>query len=415
MQLEAYFQSFQQNIIGHDLTVNNQSLIYADWMASGRLYGPIEDFMYHKIAPIVANTFSKNTYTGKAINQAYQAAQELIKNQVNAKPNDHLICAGAGMSELFFQLQQILLKPTDQHGQLKEADKPVIFITHMEHACNHFSWLKHQVTLEIIPSNHLGLPDEQALQALLTRYKNRVLKIGSFTAANNVTGVKVDYYQLAEIMHNNGGLCFVDFAASAPYVKIDMQPSNPLQKLDVISFSPHKFLGGPGSCGVLVVSENVLKIEQVKQFEAGTPAYLQTIRAAQAMALKQEMGINNLERREQELVSLLLSKLKLIPQIHIIQAESHDRLAAISFYIESLAAEKAVGLLSCKHGIDTRAGSCFNDNGDINHYLLPNIINKNKQLVVAKRGWLRVSLHPTMSNADVVKIARAIQSIESDF
>ena len=136
--------------------------------------------------------------------------------------------------------------------QIPEKERPVIFITHMEHHSNQTTWLETIGEVVILEPSSTGEIDVPQLEELLQKYRERPLKIGSFTACSNVTGIETPYRQLAKIMHQHGGLCFVDFAASAPYVKIDMHPEDPLERLDAIVFSPHKFLGGPGTSGVLV-------------------------------------------------------------------------------------------------------------------------------------------------------------------
>ena len=135
---------------------------------------------------------------------------------------------------------------------VKQADRPVVFLTHMEHHSNHTSWFETLADVVMIePTKNLRV-DLDDLRSKLELYKDRKFKIGSFTACSNVTGVHTPYHELARIMHEFGGVVFIDFAASAPYMKMDMHPEDPMEKLDAIFFSPHKFLGGPGSSGVLI-------------------------------------------------------------------------------------------------------------------------------------------------------------------
>src|SRR5699024_3105673 len=141
--------------------------------------------------------------------------------------------------------------------EITESMKPVVFITHLEHHSNQISWEESIADVVIVPPDNEGNVSPRKLEKMLEKYKGRPLKIGSFSACSNVTGIETPYYQLAEIMHRYGGICFVDFSASAPYAKINMHPDNPLQHLDGVFFSPHKFLGGPGTMGVAIVSASL--------------------------------------------------------------------------------------------------------------------------------------------------------------
>lgn len=267
MSLEQHFLKFRQHIIGHDLEheINGtrQKILYADWTASGRLYQPIESYITHTLGPYVANTHTETNLTGSTMTLAYHDAQKVIKRHVNACDNDILITSGAGMTNVVNKFQRILgLRIPERMADqvcFCDDDKPVVFITHMEHHSNQTTWYECDVTLEIVASDENGLPSLDNLAHLLAQYKNRKVKIGSFTACSNVTGIKTPYHQLAEVMHQHGGLCFVDFACSAPYVDIDMHPVNKAQALDAIFFSPHKFLGGPGSSGVLIFNKALYK------------------------------------------------------------------------------------------------------------------------------------------------------------
>ena len=131
----------------------------------------------------------------------------------------------------------------------------------MEHHSNQTSWLETLGEVILVNPDREGRVDLNHLEQLLNVYKDRQLKIGSFTACSNVTGIQTPYHKLAKLMHQHGGLCFVDFAASAPYVEINMHPEDPLEKLDAIFFSPHKFLGGPGTSGVLVFDSRIYTIK----------------------------------------------------------------------------------------------------------------------------------------------------------
>ena len=242
-------------------------------------------------------------------------------------------------------------------------------------------------------------------------------------------------------MHQAGGYCFVDFACSAPYVEIDMHPKRKGTDLDAIFFSPHKFLGGPGSAGVLVFNRSLYKntipdnpgggtvdwtnpwgqhkyIDDIEAREdGGTPSFLQTIKAAMCITLKNEMGIENILTREHQLLDLLWDKLAKVPNLEILAPQHRSRLAVISFYIKDLHYNLGVRLLNDKFGIQCRGGcSCA---GTYGHYLLNIDQSQSKEItdlidqgdLSEKPGWIRVSLHPTMTNAEVEHIGDSIKEL----
>ena len=220
MILENQFSKFRQNIVGNNAEFQSpygiQKIIYADWIASGRLYHPIEEKMLNTFGPFVANTHTETNETGTRMTQAYHYAQKLIKQHVNANSTDVIITAGSGMTSVINKFQRILgLKTCGKisNGKcIQDDDKPVVFITHMEHHSNHTSWYSTTAEVVHIKPNADLLIDENDLREKLEKYKHRKFKIGSFTACSNVTGVKTNYHELAKIMHQFGGVCFVDFA-----------------------------------------------------------------------------------------------------------------------------------------------------------------------------------------------------------
>ena len=263
--LEKYFQPFRENTVGYNKTFispcGEKKIIYADWVASGRLYAPIEKMMLEKFGPFVGNTHSESSVTGTTMTNAYHHAHKVIKEHCNAGPDDVIITAGSGMTALINKFQRILgLKIPEQlkdYFNLPEELKPVVFVTHMEHHSNHTSWLETIADVILISPDKEGLVDIVDLEKQLRKFRKRKLKIGAFTACSNVTGISTPIHKLAKLVHENGGFCFVDYACSAPYVKINMHPSDPLEKLDAVLFSPHKFLGGPGTPGVLIFNSKL--------------------------------------------------------------------------------------------------------------------------------------------------------------
>ena len=446
--MEAYFSQYRAGIIGIEHTLVspdgvNKPLVYADWTASGRLFAPIEDRLRKEIMPLVANTHNETSTTGMAMTYAYHTAQALIKKHVNANQSDLILTSGSGMTGVINKFQRILgLKINhDYQSSIPDKDRPVVFITHMEHHSNQTSWLETIAEVEIIPPDEAGLVDLEALAELLEKYQNKTVKIASVTACSNVTGIQTPYHEIAQLMHKNGGYCFVDFACAAPYVRIDMHPDLPGGDLDAIFFSPHKFLGGPGASGVLIFNRALYSrttpdqpgggtvdwtnpwgghkyVDDIESREdGGTPAFMQTIKAAMCISLKEEMGIDRILAREHYLVDLLWEILDPVPNLHILAQQHRNRLAVVSFYIDDLHFNLGVRLLNDKFGIQARGGcSCA---GTYGHYLLHIDPGRSREITElidqgdysAKPGWIRVSLHPTMTDSEVRYIGESIQKL----
>ncbi|MEL6558176.1 MAG: aminotransferase class V-fold PLP-dependent enzyme [Bacteroidota bacterium] len=436
--MEKQFLAIREGIIGIDQDIpspdgENKRIVYADWTASGRNYAPIEERIQKEIMPLVGNTHTETSATGMAMTHTYLTARKIIKKHVNAGPNDVIITAGSGMTGLVNKLQRILnLRLPEKYFHLPPNDqRPVIFVTHMEHHSNQTSWLETIANVEIIRATEDGLVDLSHLPELLEKYKNRPLKIASVTACSNVTGIMTPYQEIAKIMHAANGYCFVDFACSGPYVDIDMHPENEDARLDAVFLSPHKFLGGPGSAGVMVFNKELYDrktpdnpgggtvdwtnpwgvhkfIDDIESREdGGTPAFLQTIKTAMCITLKEEMGVENIMEREHYLLDKLWNKISNVDNINILAGQHKERLPIISFYIDNLHYNLGVRLLNDKFGIQARGGcSCA---GTYGHYLM-NVDEEMSTKIAGmiklgdfsqKIGWIRVSLHPTMTDEEV--------------
>lgn len=447
--MENFFKQYRENTIGNDLWIETpygkKKLIYADWVASGRLYHPIEKKLQEEIGPFVANTHTETSETGKMMTFAYHEARNIIKKHVNANSDDVLILSGFGMTGAVNKFQRILgLKGCGKLRNnvcIKEKERPIIFITHMEHHSNQTSWYETICDVVIVDADKDGLPSVENLQKALDQYQDRKLKIGSFTACSNVTGIETNYHALAKTMHKNGGLCFVDFAANAPYSDIDMHPEDPMESLDAIFFSPHKFLGGPGSSGVLIFNNGLYnsnapdnpgggtvdwtnawgEYKYVDDIEAredgGTPGFLQAIRAALAIQLKEDMGTENIHRREDELVNRVFDRAKNIKGLHLLESHYTKRTGAISFFFENIHHNLVVKLLNDHFGIQMRGGcACagtyghilFNINIEESHRITNKI---NLGDLSEKPGFVRMSIHPTMLDSELEVILDAFEKI----
>jgi len=452
-QLEAYFEPFRNNVVGlnqyFDSPYGKKKIIYADWTASGRLYRPIEEKLLNEIGPFVANTHTETCITGSVMTHAYHDAREIIKKHVNASKDDVLITEGSGMTGAINKFQRILgIKLNEnlkEHTKVPEEKRPIVFVSHMEHHSNQTSWLETIAKVVVIPSNSEGLPSLEALQNLLEEYQQVPIKIAAVTGCSNVTGIRTNYHQIAKIMHQNNGLCFVDFACSAPYVKINMHPENEDEYLDAITFSPHKFLGGPGTSGVLIFNKKLYKnlvpdnpgggtvsytnpwgdhdyIDDIETREdGGTPGFLQAIKIALSIELKEKMGVQNILDREHELTDIIFKKLATIANLKILAPNHTDRLGVISFYIEDAHYNLVVKLLNDRFGIQTRGGcSCA---GTYGHYLLNVDQTSSKSIelkilegcLIERPGWIRMSVHPIMTNEEIEFICDSIKEVANNF
>ena len=364
---------------------------------------------------------------------------------VNAGSNDVIITAGFGMTGVISKFQRILGLKTcgilRDKKCLQQSERPVVFLTHMEHHSNQTSWYETVAEVVVLTPDENLLVDPRELEAQLRKYSDRKLKIGSFSACSNVTGIETPYHQLAKIMHQHGGLCFVDFAASAPYVNIDMHPGDPMEKLDAIFFSPHKFLGGPGTSGVLIFDSSMYKpfapdqpgggtvdwtnpwgeykyVDNIELREdGGTPGFLQAIKSALCIKLKENIGVDKMREREDELLEIAFKELPKVPNIHILADNVKKRLGILSFYIDDIHYNLIVKLLNDHFGIQVRGGcACA---GTYGHFLL-NVSHEQSNHITQqinrgdfseKPGWVRLSLHPTLTNDELYYIVDAIREV----
>jgi selenocysteine lyase/cysteine desulfurase len=477
--LQQHFQHFRKNIIGIDIyfetPYGTKKMLYADWTASGRAYAPIEYRLQKEIMPMLANTHTETTVTGTAMTRAYEQAKHIIKQHVHAGDDDVLIFAGSGMTGAVNKLQRLLglriperimdyvrpgvLPSTEELKNSKvsihslfnnylDVDpdlKPIIFVSHMEHHSNQTSWLETIADVEIIPNDESGNINLEALEKLLQKYANRKNKIAAITGCSNVTGIQTPYHKVAQLVHAHHGLCFVDFACSAPYVAIDMHPTIDGAHLDAIFFSPHKFLGGQGTPGVLIFHKSIYHniipdqpgggtvtytnpwkyheyITDIEHREdGGTPPFLQGIKAALAVKLKEEMGVEKMIHREEEMLKIIFERLPKVQNIEIMEGQNQHRLGVISFLINGAHFNLVVKLLNDRFGIQTRGGcACA---GTYGHMLLHvDELHSNEILdeihkgdLSCKPGWIRMSVHPVMTDEEIHFMLDAIEQVALNY
>lgn len=447
--LEQFFKKFRNGVIGIDQEYNfifgKKKIIYCDWTASGRLYKPIEERLSDLIGVFMANTHTETNVTGNSMTVAYQHAKSIIKTHVNARKSDILISSHAGMTGVVNKFQRIL--GLRLHENFKEKlkipkkERPVVFITHMEHHSNQTSWLETIADVVIIPTDENRQLCLKQFESLLSEFKERKVKYAAITSCSNVTGILTPYYKIAEIMHRHNGYCFVDFAASAPYIDINMHPDEKDAYLDAIYFSPHKFLGGPGSSGILIFNpelyhnkipddpgggtvdwtnpwgEHKYHDEIEAREDGGTPAFMQTMKVALAIRLKEQMGVQNIVSREDEIMKKIWKAFDNIDNLHVLDNHNRNRLGIVSFYIDGLHHNLAVKMLNDRFGIQVRGGCLCA--GTYGHFLLNVDRDLSKRIVSQidqgnlsiKPGWIRLSIHPVMSDNEIDAALEAIRQV----
>jgi len=450
VSLEHHFAPFRTNTIGHDLIFRTlygeQRLLYADWTASGRLYRPIEETLTERFGPYVGNTHSESSVTGTTMTVAYHEAHARLKRHVNAGPDDLVITSGSGMTGVINKLQRLLgLKAPEglrRYVTLSEGERPVVFVTHLEHHSNQTSWYETIAEVVVLPPDTQGLVSLEALDEALHQYRDRAVKIGAFSACSNVTGIITPYHEMARRVRKAGGISIIDFAASAPYVAIDMHPAgDPDAALDAVLFSPHKFLGGPGSAGVLILNralyhntvpdeagggtvawtnpwgEYAFHEDIEAREDAGTPGFLQAIKAALAVSLKDAMTVAAIQAREAEIVPYAMARLGAIPGVHLLAPAQQHRLAMLSFWVEGMHYNLVVRLLNDRFGVQARGGcSCA---GTYGHYLLHVDPSRSKSItdridagdLSEKPGWIRLSFHPTTTQDELTRAMDAVEQV----
>lgn len=441
-------------------------LTYADHTASGRGVTFIEDRL-RRLLETYGNTHTEDDASGTITSEYLHQAEKTIKCLVNAGPRHRIICVGAGTTAAVHQLQQILgiyIPPAGKDffqrllaERLAEAERaslvqwihgkrPVVFVGPFEHHSNEVSWRECFAEVVEIELTRDGLLDLDDLESRLERpeYRGR-RKIGAFSAASNVTGVTTPVYEVAGILHRHDALALFDFAAVAPYERIDVNRDEQTF-LDAVYFSPHKFLGGPGSSGILIIHDRIYRADlpptvgaggtvefvnfdgqsYVPDIEArekaGTPGILQTLRAALAMELKERMDPERITARERQLVKLAIGKLSDHPGIELMGGASPGhRLPIFSFTVRVgsswLHPRFVTVLLNDLFGIQSRAGcSCAAPYG---HRLLGIDEGKSRRIertimggnVGLKPGWTRVNFHFLHTDAEVAFICSAIRFV----
>jgi len=464
----------REQIIGVDAPIDTvfgrRLMVYCDYTASGRSLLFVERYL-QDLLRTYANTHTEDDVTGRSMSRLLHEAEHAIKSAVNAGPAGRIVACGTGATGAIDKLQQILgiaLPPAtrtrldeqldeflgeEQAAAFREhcrSRQPVVFVGPYEHHSNEVSWrqgLATVVTVDLAPDGGVDLGHLERLleePAYLGRPRS-----GSFSAASNVTGMRTPVHQIASLLHRHDAVACFDYAASGPYVGIDMNPGGD-GWLDAVFLSPHKFLGGPGSSGILVFNERLYRrdlppsvagggtvdyvspddqdfIGDVEEREkAGTPGILQTLRAALAFEIKRAISVPAIESRESELLARAFEAWTGTPGIEILgNPDPARRIGIVSFNLLDprggyLHPKFVTAVLNDLFGIQSRAGcSCA---GPYGHRLLGidactseeyrAWVRKGYQGI--KPGWCRIGFHYTMDDVEADYVIAAVRLLATD-
>ncbi|MGH3666964.1 MAG: aminotransferase class V-fold PLP-dependent enzyme [Acidimicrobiia bacterium] len=451
-------EQVREAVIGKDTAVMTpfglRRVTYADYTASGRSLAMIEDFIRAQVLPLYANTHTETSGTGLQTTRFREEAREVIRRAVGASHDEHaVIFAGSGSTGavdrlvglLGIRIPRGLSETYGLEDLIPDDERPVVFVGPYEHHSNELPWRESIAAVIEIKEDADGHIDLVELESRLVEHARRPLLIGSFSAASNVTGIISDTSAISRLLHAHGALSFWDFAASAPYVDIEMGSSaaDGAYK-DAIFLSPHKLIGGPGTPGVLVVRRDLLRNEvpvvpgggtvlyvspdhhsyisdPEHREEGGTPAIIVSIRAGLAFRLKETVGVTTIRALEHDFIRRAIESWSRNPNIEILGNPDAERLAIVSFVIRhgdrTLHHNFVVALLNDLFGIQARGGcSCA---GPYGHRLLGIDLQTSSRIEeavatgceVIKPGWVRVNFNYFIAEEEFAYLIEAVHLV----
>jgi selenocysteine lyase/cysteine desulfurase len=450
----------RRSVIGDDEAIATpfglRRVTYADYTASGRSLSFIEDFIRETVLPLYANTHTESSGTGLQTTRFREDARRIIRVACGATEQEHaVIFSGSGSTGAIAKLidcMQLRL-PTDlddRYGlseRIPADERPVVFVGPYEHHSNELPWRESVADVVTVPEDHDGRIDLASLERSLLEHEARPLKIGSFSAASNVTGILSDVEAISTLLHRYGALSFWDYAAAAPYVGIEMKDAEDPARLDAVFLSPHKFVGGPGTPGVLVARRELFRnrvpsvpgggtvayvnpMEHVyldsieHREEGGTPAIVESIRAGLVFQLKQAVGVETIREREESFTRRAMRRWQENAAIEILGSRDLPRLSIVSFVVRHddryLHHNFVVSLLNDLFGIQARGGcSCA---GPYGHRLLGIDLDTSHEFEreIArgcegiKPGWVRVNFNYFISEPVFRYVLDAVDIVATD-
>ncbi|MGB5168275.1 MAG: aminotransferase class V-fold PLP-dependent enzyme [Acidimicrobiia bacterium] len=453
-------ETIRASVIGSDFTVPGpfgpRRVTYADYTASGRSLSFIEDYLRDVVLPLYANTHTESSGTGLQTSRFREEARQMIRSCLNANEDHAVVFTGSGATGAIDRLVSVLglripsRLEDDYHlsDHISQSERPVVFIGPFEHHSNELPWRESIADVVRIEEDADGHIDLAQLERELEAHRDRPLKIGSFSAASNVTGIITNTRAIARLLHEHGALSFWDFAAAAPYVSIDMNPEDdPAAYKDAVVFSPHKMIGGPGTPGVLVARKELFSnrvpavpgggtvtfvnpndhryIDDIEtREEGGTPAIVESIRAGLVFQLKRAVGLDRIRELEESFIARAIDSWRENPNIKLLGNPEAERLSIVSFVVNHgdryLHHNYVVALLNDLFGIQSRGGcSCA---GPYGHRLLDidldTSIEFEREITRGcegiKPGWVRVNFNYFISEIVFDFIVEAVHLIANE-